>query len=180
MTHGIEEDRQVALIAKPVIVQTFIREGGIERGRLVLVRDYMGAIADPRHIPGAIRLQIYGKEVIGLEEWDYVAELWAYLLDCLGQVVAGATARTSFPDQPIDVTMTPNPRTGTVCVAVQIGSTTRSAEAPLCQLVSVLAEEARDFYTTMHSLVPSDSEHYAYVRRQADELLERQEGKVEW
>lgn len=65
------------------------------------IDDYLGRIPDINYIEGAIVLKINNCEIIGLEQWDLVDQLWAYLLDGIERIDSGREFKTFFPDQPL-------------------------------------------------------------------------------
>lgn len=59
----------------------------------------------PRYIHGAIVISCDdGREIIGLENWDDIDDLWSYICNGLVLLIKGANYfKTSFPSTPIDL-----------------------------------------------------------------------------
>src|SRR5579872_1274763 len=75
--------------------------------KLVPIDEFEGPVVDPDYIEGAIDLTIDHKPILRRELVDYVDQLWAYLVDGLGEVVAGREFSTGYPDMPIDIVLLP-------------------------------------------------------------------------
>lgn len=65
------------------------------------IDNYSGKISDTDYIEGAIVLQIANNEILGLEQWDLVDQLWAYLREGIEEVDSRGEFKTFFPDQPL-------------------------------------------------------------------------------
>ncbi len=64
----------------------------------------VGLIADRFYIEGAIRMWNGTEEILGLEQWDLVDQLWSYLLDGMEELLDGKGETSfSFPDQPLEM-----------------------------------------------------------------------------
>ncbi|MGP2438629.1 hypothetical protein [Streptomyces sp. JW3] len=63
--------------------------------------------APPRnsdYIDGAIDLFVHGVPILDRELWDYVDQLWAYILNMIEELRKRDEVHTFFPDQPIKLT----------------------------------------------------------------------------
>jgi hypothetical protein len=60
------------------------------------------------HVEGAIKLTIGNSEVITLDMWDCVDQLWAYIITGVESAKNGVAYVTYFPDQPIQFSLTPS------------------------------------------------------------------------
>lgn len=69
--------------------------------------EFDGVIADSNYIEGGLVLTINGVELINLEMWDYIDQLWAYISTGLKAVSENKEFETNFPDQPIKVKFKP-------------------------------------------------------------------------
>ncbi|PSM44113.1 hypothetical protein C6Y14_07070 [Streptomyces dioscori] len=137
-------------------IDTFLRGAD---GGFVPVASCTSAPADLDYVEGAIRLTVDGQEVIGLEEWDYVDQLWAYIADMVTQLHSSGHAQTHFPDQPIKLSFE---TTGTrVLVTVKAGAETKRASAPAEEFVRALKKAGLVFFGKMNELAPGVSHHEA-------------------
>lgn len=58
---------------------------------------------DLNYLGGAIYLK-YGDEVIlDFKLWDYIDQLWAYILNLVEEVLLTGSSETLFPDQPVKI-----------------------------------------------------------------------------
>lgn len=141
-------------------VRTFLKRGKA----FVDPEEFSGQIEDTSYIEGAIELSIDHRPLLSREEWDYVDELWAYLLQGLFQIHAGEDFSTYLPDQPIQVSFHPEAEGQRVRVQVQYEGKNVEARADLSSFVHVMAREARRFFERMQLLVP-------FYEHELDELL---------
>ena len=74
--------------------------------KFIPIQDYDGDLPDPDYIEGAIELTVNGVVLIDKSMWDLVDQLWAYIINGLIDVNEGKEFKTSFPDQPIELTFT--------------------------------------------------------------------------
>lgn len=67
------------------------------------------AAANSAYIEGAIELSIDNTGIIGKEAWDYVDQLWSYIVDMATRLRCGQSASSYFPDQPLKLTFQKEP-----------------------------------------------------------------------
>ncbi|ACX86902.1 hypothetical protein [Pectobacterium parmentieri] len=72
----------------------------------VSVSEFKGKIKCSGYIDGAMSLTINYVEIINISMWDYIDQLWIYILNALFDLANGHDVEFYFPDQPIKVTMT--------------------------------------------------------------------------
>ena len=133
-------------------IDTFLRDAD---GGFVPAASCTAAPPDPDYVEGAIRLAVDGREIIGLEEWDYVDQLWAYIADMVTQLNSSGHAETYFPDQPIKLSFQ---ATGSrVLVAAKVGTETKRASAPTEEFVRALKKAGLAFFGKMNELAPGSS-----------------------
>ncbi|MEV6591630.1 hypothetical protein [Streptomyces acidicola] len=110
---------------------------------------------DLDYIEGAIRFSVDGLEVIGLEEWDYVDQLWCYIAEMVAKLRSSGYAETYFPDQPIKLDFqAAGPR---VLVTATIGKEVRKASASSTDLLDTLKAAGMIFFEKMSELAPGNS-----------------------
>lgn len=115
--------------------------------------------ADPDYIEGAIELVVDGRTMIGRAEWDYVDQLWAYLVELVGTFEESGTAQTYFPDQPVSVTL------GRISderalLTVQVGANVRRASVGQAEFVGTIRRAAIEFFQAMIPLLPANADAY--------------------
>lgn len=57
-------------------IQTFIMHDDM----FIPITDFQGMIKDRNYVPGSIELQVDGKVIMARNVWDYISDLWPYLL----------------------------------------------------------------------------------------------------
>lgn len=77
------------------------------RDNFISINDYHGLLKDTFYIEGAIELSIYNIQIIDIEMWDYVDQLWSYLIEGLVKINKNQEFKTNFPDQPIEIKFQP-------------------------------------------------------------------------
>ncbi|MEU6263195.1 hypothetical protein [Saccharopolyspora shandongensis] len=142
-----------------VEIETFLKGAD---GGFMQVEDCRAAPPDLDYIEGAIRLSVDGVEVIGLEEWDYVDQLWCYLAEMVTQLRLSGHAETCFPDQPIKLVF--QAAGNRVLVTAKIGEEFKKASASLADLLSALKVSGTIFFDKMSELAPDNS--YAEARQE--------------
>jgi len=84
---------------KNIIIETYIKQDDT----YVSIFDFNGDIADSDYIEGALVLSINGVGLIDQTMYDYIEELWCYLVEGLSLIYEGGDFSCFFPDQPIEV-----------------------------------------------------------------------------
>lgn len=73
------------------------------KNNFINIEDFYGKIDDEFYIDGSIELSIDNVELIDKSMWDYIDQLWCYLIDGLNSLSKNESFKTNFPDQPIEV-----------------------------------------------------------------------------
>jgi len=137
-----------------ICVKTYLKQGE----NFVPFQIFNGAIKNQDYIDGAIELTANDVELLNISIWDYVDQLWAYLIQGLITVYRGETFTTYFPDQPIEITFSPifgdkvkiNVRCeGDVSVVIDKN-----------ELAEVIVDHATTFFTFLISRVPENERIY--------------------
>jgi hypothetical protein len=121
---------------------------------------------DPDYVDGAIHLTIDGREIVGLDEWDYVDQLWCYLADMAVQFRATGHADTYFPDQPIKLSFDGDDTT--TLVTYEAADEVKRARVSTTELFNAIKTSGLSFFEKMSELVPATS--YTEARRQLSSL----------
>lgn len=69
------------------------------------VNTFNGVLKDGDYIEGGMILTINHVEMINLSLWDYIDQLWIYILNGLIDLHSGRDVLFYFPGQPVKVTM---------------------------------------------------------------------------
>jgi hypothetical protein len=129
-------------------ISTYLKHGE----EFIPVEKFAGPLPDEDYIEGAIELSINGRSLLTREDWDCVDQLWAYLVDGLASIQIGKPFKTYFPDQPIEVSFTPEVRSERVKVQVTINKNRVDASAGLSVFIMEMAREARRFFERMQGI----------------------------
>lgn len=142
-------------------IETYLRDSG---GEFVRVDACAARPVDADYVEGAVRIAIHGVEIIGISEWDYVDQLWAYLASMVPQLSASGYASTYFPDQPIELSFR---RQGSqVLVSAKSGNGTRKASVATSDFVATLRGAGVVFFGKMSELLPENADSYSGSRRE--------------
>lgn len=114
---------------------------------------------DPDYVEGAIELVVDGRTMIGQAEWDYVDQLWAYLVELVGTFEESGTAQTYFPDQPISVTLA-RINDDRALLTVEVRPDVRRASVLRAEFADTIRRAAIDFFQAMIPLLPTNADTY--------------------
>src|SRR5690349_18605577 len=77
---------------------------------------FQGRVDDPFYIYGVIHLCINGQPILTELSSDLVDQLWAYIINCAGDLARKESTFTGFPDQPLNLVFTVSTDDDTVAV----------------------------------------------------------------
>ncbi len=148
-------------------VESYVKKGDV----FIPIADFQGSLSDPMYIEGAIELTIGRVPLFTLEMWDYVDQLWSYLVSGLCEVCNGNQARTYFPDQPIEIVLTPMQSRSEIRVDVTYSASQvpgevapkrvhRTASGDLQEFVRAMTQAAGAFFLRMGELLPGEQSSY--------------------
>ncbi|WP_331752110.1 hypothetical protein [Streptomyces sp. NBC_00829] len=135
-----------------VEIETFMK--GVD-GSFVQVEACHTPPPDLDYIEGAIRLSVDGLEIIGIEEWDYVDQLWCYIAEMVARLRSSGYAETYFPDQPIKLVF--QAAGSRVLMTAKIGKEVKKANASSTDLLDALKMAGLSFFEKMSELAPDNS-----------------------
>lgn len=142
-------------------IETYLRGAD---GKFVQVDACTARPVDADYVEGAVRIAIHGVEVIGISEWDYVDQLWAYVAGMVPQLSASGYASTYFPDQPIELSFR---RQGSqVLVSAKSGNGIKKASVSMSDFVASLRCAGAEFFGKMSELLPENADSYFESRRE--------------
>ncbi|MFJ4390020.1 hypothetical protein [Pseudomonas soli] len=130
-----------------IIVETYVKvaDGFVD------FFEFQSEVRRLDQIEGALVLSINGERLIDKSMFDYVDDLWSYLSEGLLQISEGKSFRCYFPDQPIEVNLTPS--NGRLQVSVTCHSEV-SVAVDKDEFVRVMSEHARKFFTWLQAIEP--------------------------
>ncbi|WP_375755334.1 hypothetical protein [Corallococcus exercitus] len=132
---------------------TYIRQGE----DFVPIDAFIGPIRDEDYIEGAMEFSIDGRLMLTRQEWDYIDQLWAYLVGGMAELQRGDDFQTFFPDQPIELSVTPDEGGRRATVRVVVGEDVREASVDPAVLVAEVLKEARRFFERIQKVLPREA-----------------------
>ncbi|MEV5554697.1 hypothetical protein AB0L44_13660 [Nonomuraea wenchangensis] len=143
-----------------VSVKSYLRQ---RDGDFIGVEDCVVPYGDSRYIEGAIELVIDEVLIIGLEDWDLVDQLWAYIVTMVKTLSESDSCSTSFPDQSIQLTFQ---RQGArILVSCEVGEVTRRASVRFPEFVAALRDAGQLFFRKVEELYPADASMYRQIMK---------------
>lgn len=134
----------------------------------VQVSDFSGVVPDCSYIEGAIELEVDGIQLLSLETWDYVDQLWAYVVDALLSIVRGLKFSTYMPDQAIELVF--EPRGKSLVKVVRRGHGNVEVTTSRHEFVEAVSAAGRLFFARMKELVPQNRAIYEEIESQLRSL----------
>jgi hypothetical protein len=139
-------------------IDSFIKVGT----GFVPVADVNPPLKAPQYIEGAIVWKIGGETPFSETHWDLVDQLWAYIVNGLGELKDKGEYATYFPDQPLRLALK---RIGRDRIEITVGDARQIV--PASAFFASIAEGGRLFFSRMLALVP---EGVVTWQRYLDEL----------
>ena len=130
------------------------------------VSEFNDIIPDYNYIEGAIEISKWGNQILSIENWDYVDQLWCYFARGIKNVSQGKEFKTYLPDQPIEVCFKPDLRLKKVKLIVVVDFE-NCLTVEYEEFLTVMTKEARDFFKHMKKLLP-DSPETSYTSAEKD------------
>ncbi|HDJ1442397.1 TPA: hypothetical protein PPN70_004868 [Serratia rubidaea] len=123
------------------------------------ILEFSGEIKDCNYIEGALELTINNVNLINLEMWDYIDQLWAYLSEGLDAISKNNEFNTYFPDQPIEVKLKPIKDNVLISVKCNSKVTTLTNKD---EFVSAMSKHALDFFERLSTIKGIEKDHYKH------------------
>jgi len=136
----------------------------------VLSEDWSTTFDDCDYIEGGLELSIDGVPLITLEMWDYIDQLWEYIVDLFDRALATGSSAVFFPDQPIELTLQYVPRPGLFIVGVSRTARKVVATADSADIVAAICGAGDRFFRLMMKLAPVNDASYAEVLKRIDRI----------
>jgi hypothetical protein len=134
----------------------------------IAMENYTGSFNDIDYIEGAIILSVNNVLVSSLETWDYVDQLWGYIINGLDEIASGQNFFTYFPDQPIGLAFE---IVGKEMIKVSTdydGGKTSVISKNI--FISVLSTKGREFFKKMLVLVPSHKDTWIHYLEKIEKI----------
>jgi hypothetical protein len=129
-----------------------------EAGDFVEVSTFRAPPVDPLDVEGALVICVSGVEFMGLRHWDYVDQLWVYLVDAFVKFRTTGQAETTFPDQPLEFRLAR--RGPMVLLSLGYKGEYRRATVDEQEWAAAFVDAAEHFFLNMIRLYPDDAAPY--------------------
>lgn len=148
-------------------IESYLKIGPL----FVPVASFEGVVRDNLYIEGAIDLYVNGEPVMTRVEWDLVDQLWGYLLNLCENVAKGEKGKTYFPDQPIELELSPHGRR--VELRLRYPNVERRAFEEREVLFAEVARAGSSFFENMARLVPEHRNAWEHELARIERLRPR-------
>lgn len=143
-----------------ITIQSYLRR---EDGQFVPLREWVDPINDHDNLEGALDLIVNDIPLITPTMWDYIDELWAYIINTLQDFSSKKSANTYFPDQPIKLELKrTSPGTTLISISSRSGKFDKSTLTQERNLVRQLLDAGEEFFTKMSKLDPTGQGQYGH------------------
>lgn len=133
-----------------------------ENDSFLPIEEFSGEIVDTDYIEGAIFLVVNGKPVLTLQHWDYVDQLWAYIIDGLESISKNEDFETYFPDQPLELKFN-NVNFNRVKIVLD---GTEIVSINKKEFVTSIKRASIHFFKELTKILPKESEYYSqFIKR---------------
>ncbi|GAU65934.1 putative hypothetical protein [Streptomyces sp. NBRC 110611] len=129
-------------------------------------------------IEGAVEITIDGQTLIGIQEWDYVFPLWAYITDMAAELGSVNSASLRFPDQPIRIDALRGPNG--IRLHLHGGALDRTVVANEAEFLEAVHGRGKSFFEGVISQFPTQLSVIATYRDKLEELHENSSHAVRW
>lgn len=141
-----------------VRVESLLRKND---GTFVPVRAWTGPVGDTDYLEGALELTVNGTSLITPSMWDYIDQLWAYILNSLEELTSSKSVHTYFPDQPIKLEMKRvAPDLLHVSISSRSGKFDNSTRVQEGDFARDLIDAGEDFFSRIRELDPAGGNQY--------------------
>lgn len=123
---------------------------------------------DLDYLAGAIYLK-YGDDVIfDFKLWDYVDQLWAYIINLVEDFILKGNAETFFPDQPVKMVL--KVMSDDYVLFILESSTKNTWTVPKQQFLSTLLDSSEYFFDKLTENLGLDDNYYCNELNKIKEL----------
>ncbi len=147
-------------------VNSFLKE---PCGSFMPVAQTRFRIPDTDYVEGALELEVNGVPILSLADWDYIDQLWSYLINVMEEYSESGIASTRLPDQPTKLTLLKR-GDNYLLVRVDSGEKSRSSAVEEGEFFGALCESGDLFFRSMARMVPEAEDYYVSERERLRRL----------
>lgn len=123
---------------------------------------------DLNYLAGAIYLKYEDNVILDFKLWDYVDQLWAYILNLVEDFILKDSSETFFPDQPIKMML--KKMSKDYMIFVLESSTRCTWVVPRQEFLSTLLDSSEYFFNSITESLRLGDGHYSYELGKIKEL----------
>jgi len=122
------------------------------KGKSYEIGEYRGRVKDPDYIDGSLTLSINDNTIISSDMWDYIDQLWCYIINGLLEIKSDGIFTTFFPDQPIEMSL--EKYNGVLTITIKT-NTVYTEQVSWNEFLKGILPSATLFWTRIVELAPS-------------------------
>lgn len=111
------------------------------------------------YIEGAIYLKYYDKVILDFKLWDYVDELWSYIIISIEKFLKEGYSEILFPDQPTKITF--SKISSQYLIMILESNSKHTYTLPINELFSELLSASELFFENIHHYVTFLNNNYS-------------------
>jgi len=146
-------------------IKTYLKKNN----QFILIENFNFPLDDSFYIEGALELTINGIDLISIEMWDCIDQLWAYFIDGLVAVKNNKTFTFYFPDQPIKVFLLPISDIN-IMVSVTCNNEQKTIVSKK-EFLDSMQKSARDFLKYIVHISPEEKENSEKLLKELDSII---------
>jgi len=126
---------------------------------------------DLNYLGGAIYLKYEDEVILDFKLWDYVDQLWAYIINSVEDFMLNNTSETLFPDQPAKIKFK---KISDEYMIMVLETNTRSTwTLPKQEFLTILLNESELFFKDITESLYLGEDYYSFELNKIQELKEK-------
>ncbi|MDN3954538.1 hypothetical protein [Sporolactobacillus laevolacticus] len=131
----------------------------------------ISSMFDLDYLGGAIFLKYGNKVILDFKLWDYVDQLWAYIISLIEDFILKGNSETFFPDQPIKIGFN---HMSHEFMTIEIeASTLFSWQVPKQEFLMILLQSGETFFEALTENLKLNDDHYSPELEKIQQLKEK-------
>lgn len=126
---------------------------------------------DIDYLSGAIYLKYEDDVILDFRLWDYIDQLWAYILNLIEDFILKGSSETFFPDQPVKIIF--KSMSYDYMIVVIESKNYCTYVVPRQQFLNTLLDSSEYFFYNITESLKLDNSHYSFEIGKIKELREK-------
>ncbi len=135
----------------------------LQNGNFVPLDEFDQLIHDPEYLAGVLLVSSDSRTLMDEEYGDLIEVLWSLVVDCLARAKKYGKATTSFPDQPIDISVLYFQKAQRVVMKLEWDGESKEIEAYSMEFFEAFKRAGLHFFSKMKSISPQESSYYSGI-----------------